>query len=104
MLPTSLAVTAFATNFDRAELEQLRKDAPPRQRILCNIREGVALVSQKSPADALTYRSMVLTAAQQVAAAKERGVLGLGGTRINQGEQLALGEIAAALAMSAKAR
>jgi hypothetical protein len=105
VLPSSLAATAFASSLDRAELEQLRKDAPSRQRILGELREAVALVSQKSPADALTYRSIVLNATQQATeAAKESGVLRLGGARLAQHSQQVADEIAAALAMAAKAR
>ena len=105
VLPTSLAATAFASSLDRAELEQLRKDAPSRQRILHDIREAMALVSQKSPTDALTYRSIVLNAAQQATeAAKEGAVLRLGGVQLTQHSQQVADEIAAVLAMSAKAR
>lgn len=105
VLPTSLAATAFASSLDRAELEQLRKDAPSRQRILHDIREAMEFVSQKSPADALTYRSIVLNAAQQATeAAKEGAVLRLGGVQLTQHSQQVADEIAAALAMSAKAR
>ena len=102
--PTSLIATAFSGGLNRAELELLTQDAPPRERILGNLRDGLALVAQKSPADAPVFRNIVLDAAQKAAeASKEGGFLGMGGTRVSNEEQQALNEIAAALAMSAKA-
>jgi Bacterial protein of unknown function (DUF937) len=102
--PTSLIATAFSGGLNRAELELLTQDAPPRERILGSLRDGLALVAQKSPADAPVFRNIVLDAAQKAAeASKEGGFLGMGGTRVSNEEQQALNEIAAALAMSAKA-
>jgi hypothetical protein len=102
--PTSLIATAFSGGLTRAELDLLTQDAPPRERILGSLRDGLALVAQKSPADAPVFRGVVLDAAQKAAeASKEGGFLGIGGTRVSNEEQQALNEIAAALAMSARA-
>ena len=102
--PTSLIATAFGSSLDKAELDLLQKDAPSKEHILGNLREGLALVSQKSPADAAAFRNTVLDAAQKAAeASKEGGFLGIGGTLVSNEEQQALNEIKGALAMSAKA-
>jgi hypothetical protein len=61
------------------------KPAPPKDRILGVIREGLAIVSQKSPADTQAYRELVINVAQRSAeAAKEGGFLGLGGTLVSR--------------------
>ena len=102
--PTSLIATAFGSGLDKGELDLLQKDAQPKEQILGTLREGLALVSQKSPADVAAFRNIVLDAAQKAAeAAKEGGFLGIGGTRVSNEEQQALNEIRGALAMSAKA-
>lgn len=98
--PTSLIGTAFGGGLTKAELDQLGKDAPPNDRILGVIREGLAMVVQKSPADAQAYRDMVMNVAQRSAeAAKEGGFLGIGGTLVSKEEQRALDEINTALTL-----
>ena len=64
-------------------------------------RDGVALLSQKAPADAQAYKQLVYQAAQNSAnAAKEGGVFGIGGDRVSEAETDALRDIALALDIS----
>ncbi|MCS6847593.1 MAG: DUF937 domain-containing protein [Anaerolineae bacterium] len=96
--PTSLIGTAFGGGLTKAEVDLLQREAPPTDRILGMIREGVAAVKAKSPGDAAAYTSMVMNVAQKTAeAAKEGGFLGIGGTRVTKEEQAALDAIRAAL-------
>jgi hypothetical protein len=96
--PTSLIGTAFGGGLTQAEIDILKKDAPPAERILSTIKEGLAVVKAKSPADAATYSAMVMSVAQKTAeAAKEGGFLGIGGKQVSDEEQAALGAIRAAL-------
>lgn len=96
--PTALIGTAFGGGLTKNELEILAKDAPPRTRILAAISEGVAVVQKISPADAPSYKAMILDAAQKTAeAAKEGGFLGIGGTLVSAEEQQALDDIRAAV-------
>jgi hypothetical protein len=102
--PTSLVATAFGTGLNQAELELLRREAPPRERLLGVLRDALGLVTQKSPTDAAAFRNIVLDAAQKAAeAAKESGFLGIGGTLVSIEEQQTLNAIATALAPSARA-
>jgi hypothetical protein len=97
--PTSLIGTAFGGGMTKAELDLLKKDAPPRAQILNIISGGLAAVKAKSPSDAAAYRNMVLVVANNTAAAaKEGGFLGIGGKQVSDEEQAALNDIAAALA------
>ncbi len=96
--PTSLIGTAFGGGLTKNELEILAKDAPPRERLLGVIKEGVATVQTTSPADTPSYKAMILDAAQKAAeATKEGGFLGIGGTRVTKEEQQALDDIRAAV-------
>jgi hypothetical protein len=96
--PTSLISTAFGGGLTQEELDVLHKDAPPRERILGTIRDGLATVKAKSSADANAYRAMIIDVAQKVAgAAKEGGFLGFGGTQVSKEEQQAIDDITAAL-------
>jgi hypothetical protein len=96
--PTSLIGTAFGGGLTQAEVDILKRDAPPTERILGTITEGLATVKAKSPADAAAYSAMVLAVAQKTAeAAKEGGFFGIGGTRISKEEQAAVDAVRAAL-------
>jgi hypothetical protein len=97
--PTSVIGTAFGGGMTQAEVELLKQDAPPRERILGIISGGLAAVKAHSPGDATAYRNMVMEVAQKTAAAaKEGGFLGIGGTQVSAEEQAALNDITAALA------
>lgn len=96
--PTSLIGTAFGGGMTKAELDLLKKDAPPRAQILNIISGGLAAVKAHSPADATAYRNMITAVAQNTAAAaKEGGFLGIGGKQVSDEEQAALNDISAAL-------
>lgn len=96
--PTSLIGTAFGGGMTKAEVDLLKKDAPPTERIVGMIKDGYAAVKAKSPADAAAYAAMLVNVAQRTAeASKEGGFLGIGGTRVSKEEQAALDAIRAAL-------
>jgi hypothetical protein len=96
--PVSLIGTAFGGGLTKNELDILKRDAPPRARILGAISEGVAIVQKTSPADAPSYKALILSASQRAAeAAKEGGFLGMGGTTVSSEEQQALDDIRAAV-------
>jgi hypothetical protein len=65
-------------------------------------RDVAALLARKAPAaEAGGFKRWLLTAAQRVAgASKEGGFLGIGGVRVSDAEQAALGEIAGALGVA----
>ena len=64
-------------------------------------REVAVLLSQKAPADAQVYKQWVYQAAQNTAnAAKEGGVVGIGGEPVSEEETAALKEITMALDIS----
>jgi hypothetical protein len=97
--PTSLIGTAFGGGMTKAEIDLLKKEAPPRAQILGVISGGLAAVKANNPADATAYRNMVLGVATKTAeAAKEGGFLGIGGTQVSKEEQAAVNDITAALA------
>ncbi len=96
--PTSLIGTAFGGGLRQNELDILKKDAPPRERILAAITAGVAAVQATSPADTAAYRTMINDAAKRAAEAEtEGGFLGMGGTRVSEEEKAALDEVRAAV-------
>jgi hypothetical protein len=74
---------------DMGQPDQLRTQLPER------IRTAVAAVEQKAtPEEAQEYRDFVLHVADVVAhAAKEGGVLGIGGKEVTEQEQAALDEL-----------
>jgi hypothetical protein len=76
--------------------DQLREQLPQR------IGEAVALVDQKAtPEEAQEYRSFILRLADVVAhAAKEGGVLGIGGKEVSDQERAVLDDLAAQLAVT----
>jgi hypothetical protein len=91
------ALVASPPQLDPASLgppDQLREHLPER------IREAVQIVEAKAtPEEAEQYRSFILRVADVVAhAAKEGGVLGIGGTKVSEAEQAVLDELAGTLA------
>jgi hypothetical protein len=76
--------------------DQLRQQLPQR------IQEAVRLVGEKAtPQEADEYRHFVLRVADVVAhAAKEGGVLGIGGKEVSEQEQAVLDELGRELAVS----
>jgi hypothetical protein len=75
--------------------DQLRGELPER------IREAVQTVEQKAtPEEAEEYRAFILRVADVVAhAAKEGGVLGIGGKEVTEQEQAVLDDLAGRLAV-----
>ena len=69
-----------------------------REHALNELREAVALVERKAPADLADYRAWVKKLADGVAnAAKEGAFLGFGGERVSAAEKQMMAEIATAL-------
>jgi hypothetical protein len=63
-------------------------------------REAAALVGRKAQDEAEGYKQWLLSTAQRAAeAAKEGGMLGIGGVPVNDAEKAALGEVAQALGL-----
>ncbi len=82
----------------KADLELLKKDAPPPECVLVMFKDGLDVVKTRNPRDAASYSSMVTKVAQQTAGAtKEGGFLGIGGTQITKEEQAALDAVHAVL-------
>lgn len=88
---------------ERMETEGVRSAEALRQRMLDDVAQCVAMVEQRcSAADATHYKEWSLKIANACAmAAKEGGFLGIGGTRLSDGEQLLLAEIEKALGVQA---
>ncbi len=96
--PTSLVGSAFGGGFLKDEVEQIKKSTPSKEGALNSIKEGLEVVSQKSPGDVQAYRELVLNVAQKAAeASKEGGFLGIGGTLVSKEEEQAIASIKAVL-------
>src|SRR5918997_5789803 len=82
---------------DMGQPDQLREQLPQR------VQEAVRTVEQKAtPEEAEEYRRFVLRVADVVAhAAKEGGVLGIGGKEVSEQEQAVLDQLAGSLETSA---
>ncbi len=87
----------------RPELPDTPRDqAGARAALIEGCRRAVAIVAQKSPAEAEDFKAWLTSLAQKTAeASKEGGFLGIGGTPVSEAESAALKELSAAL--SAKA-
>lgn len=95
--PVSILSMAFNTDFSTDELSKFGKDTP-KSVVLSALRDAVAAVAAKSPADAAAFRAMLMGVGTRVAeAAKEGGFLGIGGTQVSKEEQAALAELKAAI-------
>jgi hypothetical protein len=86
----------------RPELPELPKSQEAARTALIDAcKQAAAMVAQKSPAEAEEYKRWLVLMAQRTAeAAKEGGFLGIGGTRVSEGETTALKELATALGVS----
>ena len=95
--PVSILNMAFNTDFSTDELKKFGKDTP-KSVVLSALRDAVATVAAKSPADTAGYRAMLMGVGTKVAeAAKEGGFLGIGGTQVSEEERAALAELKAAI-------
>jgi hypothetical protein len=99
-LPTSLVDVAYGGFQGKLELQGPGFDeASPRSSALDALKAASAAVRAKSPADAKSFGDTLVGVARKVAeAAKEGGVLGFGGTLVTKEEEMAISEIAAAVA------
>jgi hypothetical protein len=86
----------------RAELPELPRDGEEaRAALLDGCKHAVAVVTQKSPAEAEEYKRWLVSLARKTAeAAKEGGFLGIGGTRVSEAEATAINALASALGVS----
>jgi hypothetical protein len=96
--PVSLVGSAFGGGFTKEEVEQIKKATPSKETALESIKEGLRVVSLKTPGDVPAYRSLILNVAQKAAeATKEGGFLGIGGTLVSKEEEQAIATIKAAI-------
>ena len=87
----------------KPDTSELRAD-PTRVRAILieRCKQAAAFVGQKSAGEAEEYKRWLVLLAQKTAeASKEGGFLGIGGTLVSDAEKTAVGEIAAALGVSA---
>lgn len=94
-------LVSSAPRLDPAQMgppDQLRTELPER------IQEAVRIVEEKAtPEEGEEYRRFILRVADVVAhAAKEGGVLGIGGKEVSEEEQAVLDELAGKLAATAR--
>lgn len=87
----------------RPDMPDLGNDrAAARTALIDGCKRALAIVSQKSPAEAEEYKQWLTSLAQKTAeASKEGGFLGIGGVQISDEEKAAVSELSSAL--SAKA-
>lgn len=83
----------------RPDLSELRSDpASVRTLLIDRCKQAVALVGQKSPAEADDYKNWLVSLAKATASAsKEGGFLGFGGTVVSGAETSAVHDLALAL-------
>ena len=102
--PTSLLNTVFGDELTRNELDILKRDAPPTEKMLSTIKDAVKVVSVKDFAGAKAYGAMVMAVATNVANADaEGGFLGIGAKKVTTEEQETLDAIYAAIGHPASA-
>ncbi|HVO12039.1 MAG TPA: hypothetical protein VMX54_14965 [Vicinamibacteria bacterium] len=88
---------------DRAAARHVLPEMPgdrqtARVRLLDGVREAMAALGAKAPADVDAYGQWLYAVAEKTAAAaKEGGFLGIGGTPVSAAEKAALAELAAVL-------
>lgn len=87
----------------KPDMPDLQGDrAAVRAALIDGCKRALAIVSQKSPAEAEEYKQWLTSLAQKTAeASKEGGFLGIGGVQISDDEKAAVNELSSAL--SAKA-
>lgn len=96
--PASLLNTMFGSELTRNELDILKRDAPPSEKLLGTIKDAVQAVTVKDLTEANAYGDLVMAVATNVAnAVTEGGFLGVGGNKVTDEEQQALNAIATAI-------
>jgi hypothetical protein len=99
--PTSIVSLALDGEVTEAEAQSLGED---KSALLEVVRQSVAAVTSRNPADATEYASFIVDVATRVAeSSKEGGFLGIGGTRVSVEEQAAIDEIRTAVGLKARA-
>jgi hypothetical protein len=91
----------------RPELPDLPKvdRAQIKTRLITHLKAAASAVEAKSPSEGAAYRAWLLSVATNVSqAAKEGGLLGIGGTLVSTEEQEALLQLAQALGVAAEPR
>jgi hypothetical protein len=97
-MPASLLNTMFGSELTRNELDILKRDAPPSEKLLGTIKDAVQSVTVRDLTEASAYGDLVMAVATNVAnAATEGGFLGVGGNKVTDEEQQALNAIATAI-------
>jgi hypothetical protein len=90
--------SAFGGGVDKEDFDFLRQEKPDSDRLLAEIHDAYVVVSEKGAPEAAGFRELVMKVAQSTAeAAKEGGVLGIGGTQVSAAEQSAIDRIRTAL-------
>ena len=99
------AVADGITQRGRPEMPELPNDpAGMRGTLIDGCKRALAIVTQKSPAEADDYRWWLISLAKKTAeASKEGGFLGIGGVQVSEDENAAVNELSSALGLSAKA-
>jgi hypothetical protein len=88
----------FGSELTRNELDILKRDAPPSEKLLGTIKDAVQSVTVRDLTEASAYGDLVMAVATNVAnAATEGGFLGVGGNKVTDEEQQALNAIATAI-------
>ena len=103
MRDLAVAFTDKATiKSTQPEKEDLRNPEGYKQEALANLKKVAGVLNEKaSPEESEEIRKWLQYIAQKTAeAGKEGGFMGIGGVRVNEAEEAALDEIAAALGVS----
>ncbi len=91
--PTSLLGLAYEKDLTVEEMDRFLTGRAPAD-ALSTVRQAVDVVSKNNPSDVPSYKHFVEDVATKVAeAAKEGGILGIGGTRVSAPEQDALNKL-----------
>jgi hypothetical protein len=97
--------TAEGRSITRDGLKDKLKDSKPaeiKDKCVETLRQAAAIVDNKAPGDAATFKGWLRQISQHVAeAAEEGGFLGIGGVRVSEAEKATLAEISSALKLPA---
>jgi hypothetical protein len=87
----------------KLDMPDLPKERDQARAALFDIcKRATEIVSQKAPGESSEYKTWLMTVAHKTAeASKEGGFLGFGGTRVSEGETVAINELAAAIGANA---
>ncbi|PDW03290.1 DUF937 domain-containing protein [Candidatus Viridilinea mediisalina] len=92
--PISLLRIAFGAGLNQADFRDFTAQTTAAAQALAQLRSAMALVARHTPDERAAFGTLVVSAAEQAAAAvSEGGFMGIGGTRVNAAEQQALQQI-----------